>query len=70
MAGQPTEPVTAPGCIHKFEECDFGRYVRCMFCGQEVHDKVPEPECPAGAELHHRSCALRLGGNACTCYPL
>jgi len=69
MAGQPTEPV-APPCIHKFKECDFGRYARCMFCGFESREQVRlEPRCPPGAELHHRNCALRQGGCSCTCNP-
>jgi len=75
MAGQspiyqwePTRPIN--GCVHKFEECDFGRYARCMFCGFESRDQVRlEPRCLPGAELHHRTCALRLGAASCTCGP-
>jgi hypothetical protein len=42
---------------------------KVVMCG--VYENVilhePEPCCPDGAEQHHRSCALRLGGNSCTC---
>lgn len=34
---------------------------------KELRDWCRPNPAPDGSERHHRSCALRLGGNSCTC---
>jgi|SRR5262252_5219234 len=66
MAGQPNSMPQAPepcGGVHKFEDRDFRQ--RCVFC--DADGGVARGACAEGVERHHRSCALRLGGNSCTC---
>lgn len=80
---EPWAPCCKPEDPHNhiWEECDFGRYYRCWACGEErpiaasiysgvyqnvVLHKGPKP-CHPAADRHHRSCALRSGGNSCTC---
>jgi|SRR5215467_4407011 len=57
------------GHTHVWEEQDFGRYYHCDGCGMTRPHQVGYRlgGCQIGAELHHRSCALRLGGKTCTC---
>jgi hypothetical protein len=55
---------------HHWEKRDFGRYAECVDCGDTRQEQVPlrpEPLCTPRSALHHRSCALRLGGASCTC---
>jgi len=66
--GSPTAWTEAQGpspCggVHKFEDRDFHRI--CVFCG--LDSGLARGACVEGAERHHRSCALRLGGSSCTC---
>jgi len=65
MQGTTTSPVQS--CVHKFDEAnwDGGHLIRCQFCGHT--EKREGPAYNPAVALHHRSCALRVGGDLCTC---
>jgi len=64
MAGEPgithTVPASKVFIGAKAAVVAFGTYDNVI-----LHEN--SPVCAKGAELHHRTCALRLGGKDCTC---